>query len=313
MFIRHALRIARFDFIVSTREGRFWAALVLMSLLTVLCVASTQHAYRTQRAQQIAAAEETHEQFLDQGSKDPHSAAHYGMYAFKPVTLLSMVDPGVLPYTGVAIFMEPHRQNTSLFRPAEDESSSARFGSLSVSKLVLMFVPFLICGLLYDSVAGDRANGTLRQMLATGMTHAAFGAGKLLGAALKVAALLAPPAVLLMLMLIATDAGGLRGSLARLLALGVLYGLYALAWVSCRSRRLFMVERPKSCSCWPALCLDRRCTHSPGYDRRCRTASAAEPFSARRRERGIGRAHHASRIRREGEAGAAYAISRQQG
>jgi ABC-2 type transport system permease protein len=48
-------------------------------------------------AQHELARRATREQWLHQGVKNPHSAAHYGVYAFKPKMPLSLVDQGVDP------------------------------------------------------------------------------------------------------------------------------------------------------------------------------------------------------------------------
>jgi ABC-2 type transport system permease protein len=229
--MKDALRVTRYDYLIAVREGRFWAALALTAVLAVFCIASTRKAYQVQTAQQRAAAEETHQQFLDQGDKNPHTAAHYGMYAFKPISLLSLIDPGVLPYTGVAIFMEPHRQNTALFRPAEDSSSSARFSSLSISTLMLVFVPFLIVAMLYDSVAGDFTNGSLRQLLATGISKRSFAFGKLLGAMAKISSVILPAGLLVGAILAFTDTQSFGSSALRLLLLCLAYFLYCCLWI----------------------------------------------------------------------------------
>lgn len=41
------------------------------------------------------AQEESYKQWLNQEDKGPHSAAHYGLYAFKPVPALSIMDKGM--------------------------------------------------------------------------------------------------------------------------------------------------------------------------------------------------------------------------
>ena len=76
--------------------------------------------YREVSSQHEVARRDTREQWLHQGSKNPHSAAHYGVYAFKPRIPLSLVDPGVDPYVGVAAWLEAHKQNEFKFKPAQD-------------------------------------------------------------------------------------------------------------------------------------------------------------------------------------------------
>lgn len=84
------------------RDGRFrWSAAITAGLLLGAFALGWQH-YREVRQQHEAARRATRAQWLNQGEKNPHSAAHYGVYAFKPKMPLSLVDRGVDPYVGVA-------------------------------------------------------------------------------------------------------------------------------------------------------------------------------------------------------------------
>mgnify|MGYP001618469105 CR=1 FL=1 len=79
------------------REGRFRlaGALVLLLLLAALVLGWRQAAQVEQErsaAQVIARAAWT-----NQGDKNPHIAAHYGMYGFKPAGVLAFLDPGADP------------------------------------------------------------------------------------------------------------------------------------------------------------------------------------------------------------------------
>ena len=58
-----------------------------------------------------------------QPKKNPHSAAHYGVYAFKPKSPLALVDTGIDPYMGVAVWLEAHKQNEFKYRPAQDRTA----------------------------------------------------------------------------------------------------------------------------------------------------------------------------------------------
>ena len=57
-------------------------------------------------------------QFASQGEKNPHAAAHYGIYAFKSVRPLSFFDTGISSYTGVSVWLEAHKQNEAEGEPA---------------------------------------------------------------------------------------------------------------------------------------------------------------------------------------------------
>src|SRR4051812_17292267 len=162
-------RIARKEFTEMTRDGRFRAAAaVVMGLLLVSLALGWKH-YRDVDAQHREASRAARRQWLDQGAKNPHSAAHYGMYAFKPKMPLSLVDPGVDAYTGVAVWLEAHKQNDFKYRPAQDATAVARFGELSAAAVLQLLVPLLIVLLAFPAFAGERDLGTLRQVLSLGV------------------------------------------------------------------------------------------------------------------------------------------------
>jgi ABC-2 type transport system permease protein len=61
-------------------------------------------------AQKAAADSAEHARWLGQPAKNPHSAAHYGVWAFKPRLAATFLDPGIEPYAGVAVWLEAHNQ-----------------------------------------------------------------------------------------------------------------------------------------------------------------------------------------------------------
>ena len=149
-------RIAKKEFTEMTRDGRFrWAFAVVMVLLFVSLALGWKH-YRDVDAQHREAERTTRRQWLEQGDKNPHGAAHYGVYAFKPKMPLSLVDQGVDAYTGVAVWLEAHKQNDFKYRPAQDATALARFGELSAAAVLQSLVPLLIIVLAFPAFAGER-------------------------------------------------------------------------------------------------------------------------------------------------------------
>ena len=87
--------IARKEFIEIVRDGRFrWVAAIMVLLLLTAMLAGKQR-YDAYAATQLAAQGSSNAQWLDQGDKNPHSAAHYGNYAFKPLGPLGFFDGGM--------------------------------------------------------------------------------------------------------------------------------------------------------------------------------------------------------------------------
>jgi len=186
--------IARKEMRELFRDGRFrWGAGIVVALLTLAVVTGRAH-YLEVEAAHRAAEEQSWEQWMGQGEKNPHSAAHYGVYAFKPITPLSLVDQGVNSYTGVFTWLEAHNQNPFEFRPAQDAPALARFGQLTSATVLQLLIPLLIILLGFAAVVGEKEDGTLRILLGSGVGRGALAGGKALGLLLGLGVLMVPAA-----------------------------------------------------------------------------------------------------------------------
>jgi ABC-2 type transport system permease protein len=108
------LTIARKEFTEMARDGRFrWMGGIVLLLLFASLALGWKH-YRQVKTEHDAAQAASRDTWVNQGRRNPHSAAHYGVYAFKPKSQLSMVDTGVDPYVGVAVYLEAHHMCTQM-------------------------------------------------------------------------------------------------------------------------------------------------------------------------------------------------------
>ncbi|MBB1235849.1 ABC transporter permease, partial [Klebsiella pneumoniae] len=84
------LLIARKDLRGRLRDGRlYWAGgIVAVLLLTALAVGYLHQ--QEARAEQAAAQNTDYADWLKQGARHPHDAAHQGMHVFKPDTTLAL-------------------------------------------------------------------------------------------------------------------------------------------------------------------------------------------------------------------------------
>jgi ABC-2 type transport system permease protein len=221
------LRIARKECLELARDGRFRtaAAIVLMLLLTALA-AGWRH-YSEVKRQHDSAARATRAQWLKQGQKNPHSAAHYGIYAFKPKTQLSLVDTGVDPYLGVAAWLEAHKQNEFKYRPAQDRTALQRFGEITAGEVLQLHAPLLIVLLTFGAFTGERESGTLRQLASLGVPAARLAGGKALGICAALAVVLVPAAIVgVAAIALASGGSALAGSVSRTAAIFILFLVY---------------------------------------------------------------------------------------
>jgi ABC-2 type transport system permease protein len=221
------LRIARKECVELSRDGRFRTAAVIVLMLLLAALASGWRHYSEVKRQHDSAARATRAQWLKQGQKNPHSAAHYGVYAFKPRTQLSLVDTGVDPYLGVAAWLEAHKQNEFKYRPAQDRTALQRFGEMTAAEVLQLLVPLLIVLLTFGAFAAEREAGTLRQLASLGIRAERLAAGKALGISAALAVVLVPAAIAGVLAIaLASGGSALTGSASRTAVMVVLFLVY---------------------------------------------------------------------------------------
>lgn len=223
------LTVARKEFREIIRDGRIkWSAGILaVMLIAALGTAGQRFAdISTERA---SAQEVVNAQFAAQGDKNPHAAAHYGLYAFKPVTPLSFFDTGIASYTGVSVWLEAHNQNDAEGEPARDATAIARFGELTAAFTLQMLLPLLVILLAFPAFAGEREAGTLRQVLSMQVSPVQLLFGKALGAMGALSVFIGPILVLGMIGLMFAP-GGLP-YIGHGLVLVIVYVVYALIFL----------------------------------------------------------------------------------
>lgn len=212
-------------------RGRLLAALMAVLMLVALLGGALHH--ERSHAERDAAQQGDHEMWNGQGAKDPHGAAHFGQWAFKPPSLLGLADPGTDAYSGGAVWMEAHKRNDAQFRSARDSGAAARLGGLSLAFILQVVMPLVIVVLGFDAVSGERERGTLRQLLAHGLPPTALVAGKAVGMLRALLVLLAP--LLAALMAAAgfmAEPGERLDAVLRALAWVVAHGVYLAGFVA---------------------------------------------------------------------------------
>ncbi len=202
-------------------------SLVLVSLIT-------GWATHTQQQRQVRQSQRDDQAtFLNQAEKPPHSAAHFGRMAYKPAPPLAVFDPGAAPYLGQVIWLEAHRQDPAMFRPAEDSPELRRLADLSVAGVLTMLLPLLIFLTGYGAFAAERERGTLRQIMSVGPGLRSLFAGKittLAGVGIGVAFVAC--CVSIVLALTAPDSVSAGDTMLRGVGLILGYGFYCLAFAA---------------------------------------------------------------------------------
>ncbi|MFO1206393.1 MAG: DUF3526 domain-containing protein [Burkholderiales bacterium] len=222
--------IIRKDLTEALRDRRFVLIAVLLAGLLIVATTTGVARFTGSTATVGSADAATYGQWLDQGQKNPHAAAHYGLYAFKPETPFAFAERGINDFAGQSIWLEAHYQNLAQGRSAQDAVSIERLGALTAGFLLQIVMPLLIIVLGFRSFAGERESGVLAQTLAAGAPVRSLLAGKAIGAGAAILTLVAPLIVIGALSLAWMSQPGFAG-LSRALLLILAYGAYAAIWL----------------------------------------------------------------------------------
>lgn len=156
--------------------------LLLTSLGFLLVLSISIFLGNKQLNQQTKAYEEAkehlREQWISIKEMNPHSAAHYGTYVFKPSNLLSSLDEGVNSVTGNVLRVEGHVQNEIVHSEASQMLSVSKFGKLKSSLLLQYIVPLLLIFLAFHSVSSEKQSGRLKLLILQGARPFSLVMGK---------------------------------------------------------------------------------------------------------------------------------------
>lgn len=190
------MRVIRLEIVKLLRDRRLAAAMAVFAGVSLLSAVAAWIEVRQAAGVKAAVAAEERRRWLDQGVKDPHSAAHYAIQAFKPSRSLQAVDPGIVPFVGETVWLEAHVQNDLLSRPQQDAGAFERFGLVDPSGLLTRFGPLAIFLLAFAAAARERESGVLGLALGAARTRGAYvGAKAIAVAALAALVLVLPIAI----------------------------------------------------------------------------------------------------------------------
>jgi ABC-2 type transport system permease protein len=218
------------EFTECRRDGRVLAIAGLIAVLVMggLITGWSTHIGQQRQARQAQQVDQA--AFLAQGEKPHHSAAHFGRMAYKPVPALAVFDPGAAPYLGQVIWLEAHRRDPAMFRPAEDSPELRRLADLSVAGVLTTLLPLITFLIGHGVFAAERERGTLRQVVSAGPDLNGLFAGKIIAVAgIPMAISLVTICVSTAIAALAPQAPSPADTLMRGAALVLAYGLYSLS------------------------------------------------------------------------------------
>lgn len=226
------LKIAAKEITQAVRDRRFYLGVATLLALLSLALFVGWFSYRENSALRQSVQTSQREQFVNRKVANAHIAAHGGIVVFRPNSHLSILDEGLDSYVGTSLFLEAHRSNDFQNRPAEKMAAVNRFGELTVALVLQVFVPLLIILLTFGTFAGEREQGTLRQIMSLGIRSRDFALGKALGIAAPLLLVLIPAAGLgALALMLSNSTGTLGASLPRLGLMALSYAAYFTIFV----------------------------------------------------------------------------------
>ncbi len=133
-----------------------------------------------QNQKQTEAQNEAHKHIRAQWDEmkptNPHGAAHFGSYAFKPNSVLNSMDEGVNAVTGNVLRLEGHTQHDVVYSEASQSYQISKFGKLKPSLLFQFIIPLFLIFLSFKTITGERETGRLKLLIiqGSGMRSLAF-------------------------------------------------------------------------------------------------------------------------------------------
>jgi ABC-2 type transport system permease protein len=160
------------------RTGQFrWLIIFITFILVAMGYFGTQDVINRQVLTHEAKAE-VRDQWENMGASNPHNAAHYGSYAFKPLSPLTALDEGVNLTTGRVLRLEGHAQNEVVHSNQSQSEFISYFGPLKASLILQVVLPMLIIFLTYTSIKSDQEQGRIPMLMVQGITYSKLILGK---------------------------------------------------------------------------------------------------------------------------------------
>jgi len=146
----------------------FSTAFFIFSLFVVVFLGTIQN--RKQQNYRNEAQEHVRNQWESLEAMNPHSAAHYGSYAFKPLSILNSMDSGVNDLTGNVIKLEGHVQNEIVYSEVSQALSVSKFGKLKSSLILQYVIPLFLIFLAYGTLSSEKETQRIKLLVFQGVS-----------------------------------------------------------------------------------------------------------------------------------------------
>jgi len=150
------------------RNRLIWVLSVLFTLSLILVTWLGVVQNNEQIEAQRHAQEHVRAQWDEMEPSNPHRAAHFGSYAFKPTSILNSMDEGINSVTGNVLRLEGHTQNDVMFSEASQSLLMSKFGKLKPSLLFQFLIPLFLIFIAFNTYTDERESGRLKLLVIQG-------------------------------------------------------------------------------------------------------------------------------------------------
>ena len=160
--------INEWKILLRNRAIMYITTVFVLSLIAIVWIGIFQN--NNQNDIQLSAQKHIRNQWDNLKPMNPHRAAHYGSYVFKPVSVLNSLDDGISGMTGNVLKLEGHIQNEIVYSEASQSISISKFGKLKSSLVLQYVIPLFLIFLAFSSISSERETGRLKLLIFQGVS-----------------------------------------------------------------------------------------------------------------------------------------------
>ena len=163
-----AIILNEWKILVRNRSIVYVSLIFILSIISLAWMSNLQS--ENQSKAQAAAEKHIRAQWDNLEPMNPHRAAHYGVYVFKPISILNSLDDGVSSITGNVLKLEGHVQNEIVHSEASQSITISKFGKLKPSVILQYVVPLFLIFLSFGSITSDKETGRMKLIVLQGVS-----------------------------------------------------------------------------------------------------------------------------------------------
>ena len=160
--------INEWKILLRNRAIMYITTVFVLSLIAIVWIGIFQN--NNQKDIQLSAQKHIRNQWDNLKPMNPHRAAHYGSYVFKPVSVLNSLDDGISGITGNVLKLEGHIQNEIVYSEASQSISISKFGKLKSSLVLQYVIPLFLIFLAFSSISSEKETGRLKLLIFQGIS-----------------------------------------------------------------------------------------------------------------------------------------------